>query len=116
MFEAADAVVEGLRACADCLRVEFVEDGEAGGEEDAFGPEIAEGFAEFFYPLVEARAEFFEPRFLTGSAAERVAFAADDEFSLGHVRKNMGDVLSGGERGRTEIASCSRRRRSASII
>ena len=27
-----------------------------------------------------------------------------DEFSLGHVRKNMGMVLSGGERRRTEIA------------
>ena len=27
-----------------------------------------------------------------------------DEFSLNHVRKNMGDVLSGGERRRTEIA------------
>ena len=27
-----------------------------------------------------------------------------EEFSLGHVRKNMGDVLSGGERRRTEIA------------
>ena len=27
-----------------------------------------------------------------------------DEFSLGQVRKNMGDVLSGGERRRTEIA------------
>ena len=27
-----------------------------------------------------------------------------DEFSLGHVRKSMGDVLSGGERRRTEIA------------
>lgn len=27
-----------------------------------------------------------------------------DEFSLKHVRKNMGDVLSGGERRRTEIA------------
>jgi lipopolysaccharide export system ATP-binding protein len=27
-----------------------------------------------------------------------------DEFSLQHVRKNMGDVLSGGERRRTEIA------------
>ena len=26
------------------------------------------------------------------------------EFSLGHVRRNMGDVLSGGERRRTEIA------------
>lgn len=27
-----------------------------------------------------------------------------DEFSLAHVRKNLGDVLSGGERRRTEIA------------
>ena len=27
-----------------------------------------------------------------------------EEFSLGHVRKNRGDVLSGGERRRTEIA------------
>ena len=27
-----------------------------------------------------------------------------DEFSLKHVRKNMGDLLSGGERRRTEIA------------
>jgi lipopolysaccharide export system ATP-binding protein len=27
-----------------------------------------------------------------------------EEFSLGHVRRNMGDVLSGGERRRTEIA------------
>ena len=27
-----------------------------------------------------------------------------DEFSLTHVRKNLGDVLSGGERRRTEIA------------
>jgi len=27
-----------------------------------------------------------------------------DEFRLNHVRKNMGDVLSGGERRRTEIA------------
>lgn len=27
-----------------------------------------------------------------------------DEFSLGHVRKNLGQVLSGGERRRTEIA------------
>nr|BFF37697.1 hypothetical protein BACT7_25590 [Tenacibaculum mesophilum] len=29
-----------------------------------------------------------------------------DEFSLGHVRKNRGDLLSGGERRRTEIARC----------
>jgi len=28
------------------------------------------------------------------------------EFSLGHVRKNRGDLLSGGERRRTEIARC----------
>jgi lipopolysaccharide export system ATP-binding protein len=28
------------------------------------------------------------------------------EFSLGHVRKNLGDQLSGGERRRTEIARC----------
>ena len=27
-----------------------------------------------------------------------------EEFSLGHVRKNRGDLLSGGERRRTEIA------------
>ncbi|MCB0813188.1 MAG: ATP-binding cassette domain-containing protein, partial [Flavobacteriales bacterium] len=27
-----------------------------------------------------------------------------DEFGLGHVRTNRGDVLSGGERRRTEIA------------
>ncbi len=29
-----------------------------------------------------------------------------DEFSLQHVRKNRGDLLSGGERRRTEIARC----------
>ncbi len=29
-----------------------------------------------------------------------------DEFSLGHVRKNLGELLSGGERRRTEIARC----------
>jgi lipopolysaccharide export system ATP-binding protein len=29
-----------------------------------------------------------------------------DEFSLGHVRKNIGELLSGGERRRTEIARC----------
>ena len=28
------------------------------------------------------------------------------EFNLGHVRKNIGDRLSGGERRRTEIARC----------
>ena len=28
------------------------------------------------------------------------------EFNLGHVRKNLGDRLSGGERRRTEIARC----------
>ncbi|MFT4576252.1 MAG: lipopolysaccharide export system ATP-binding protein [Polaribacter sp.] len=29
-----------------------------------------------------------------------------EEFSLGHVRKNIGELLSGGERRRTEIARC----------
>lgn len=29
-----------------------------------------------------------------------------DEFGLQHIRKNMGDLLSGGERRRTEIARC----------
>jgi len=29
-----------------------------------------------------------------------------EKFSLGHVRKNRGDLLSGGERRRTEIARC----------
>lgn len=29
-----------------------------------------------------------------------------EEFNLGHVRKNLGDQLSGGERRRTEIARC----------
>jgi lipopolysaccharide export system ATP-binding protein len=29
-----------------------------------------------------------------------------EEFSLEHVRKNRGDLLSGGERRRTEIARC----------
>lgn len=29
-----------------------------------------------------------------------------EEFGLGHVRKNRGDLLSGGERRRTEIARC----------
>ena len=29
-----------------------------------------------------------------------------EEFSLGHVRKNRGDLISGGERRRTEIARC----------
>jgi lipopolysaccharide export system ATP-binding protein len=40
------------------------------------------------------------------SKAEQVAKLESllDEFSLQHVRKNMGDVLSGGERRRTEIA------------
>ncbi|MEO8591336.1 MAG: LPS export ABC transporter ATP-binding protein [Flavobacteriales bacterium] len=40
------------------------------------------------------------------SAAEQRAKLESllDEFSLQHVRKNMGDVLSGGERRRTEIA------------
>ena len=29
-----------------------------------------------------------------------------EEFNIGHVRKNSGDLLSGGERRRTEIARC----------
>ena len=29
-----------------------------------------------------------------------------EEFNIGHVRKNRGDLLSGGERRRTEIARC----------
>ncbi len=29
-----------------------------------------------------------------------------EEFNIGHVRKNIGDLLSGGERRRTEIARC----------
>ena len=29
-----------------------------------------------------------------------------DEFNLGHVRRNLGERLSGGERRRTEIARC----------
>jgi lipopolysaccharide export system ATP-binding protein len=29
-----------------------------------------------------------------------------DEFSLEHIRTNRGDLLSGGERRRTEIARC----------
>lgn len=44
---------------------------------------------------------------MTGkSKAEQVRKLEEllDEFSLQHVRKNMGDVLSGGERRRTEIA------------
>ncbi|MBX2973054.1 MAG: ATP-binding cassette domain-containing protein, partial [Flavobacteriales bacterium] len=40
------------------------------------------------------------------SKAEQAAKLEEllNEFSLQHVRKNMGDVLSGGERRRTEIA------------
>lgn len=41
---------------------------------------------------------------LTKAEQERKLESLLDEFSLGHVRKNMGDVLSGGERRRTEIA------------
>ncbi|MCB0772516.1 MAG: LPS export ABC transporter ATP-binding protein [Flavobacteriales bacterium] len=41
---------------------------------------------------------------LTKAERERKLESLLDEFSLGHVRKNMGDVLSGGERRRTEIA------------
>lgn len=41
---------------------------------------------------------------LTKGEQHRRLEALLDEFSLQHVRKNMGDVLSGGERRRTEIA------------
>jgi lipopolysaccharide export system ATP-binding protein len=42
------------------------------------------------------------------------SWSAAREFSLQHVRKNMGDVLSGGERRRTEIARAWPRSRSSS--
>ncbi len=41
---------------------------------------------------------------LTKAEQHRKLESLLDEFSLQHVRKNMGDVLSGGERRRTEIA------------
>jgi lipopolysaccharide export system ATP-binding protein len=44
---------------------------------------------------------------MTGKSKQEQAAKLEtllDEFSLQHVRKNMGDVLSGGERRRTEIA------------
>ncbi|HRQ86170.1 MAG TPA: LPS export ABC transporter ATP-binding protein, partial [Flavobacteriales bacterium] len=41
---------------------------------------------------------------LTKAEQSRKLESLLDEFSLGHVRKSMGDVLSGGERRRTEIA------------
>jgi len=46
--------------------------------------------------------------FTDRSKSERKARLEEliDEFSLGHVRKNRGDLLSGGERRRTEIARC----------
>ncbi|MBS1944500.1 MAG: LPS export ABC transporter ATP-binding protein, partial [Bacteroidetes bacterium] len=41
---------------------------------------------------------------LTKAEQHRKLESLLDEFSLQHVRRNMGDVLSGGERRRTEIA------------
>ncbi|MBP8823211.1 MAG: LPS export ABC transporter ATP-binding protein, partial [Flavobacteriales bacterium] len=41
---------------------------------------------------------------LTKAEQHRKLESLLEEFSLGHVRNNMGDVLSGGERRRTEIA------------
>ena len=40
----------------------------------------------------------------TKAEREEIVEELLNEFSLGHVRKNMGKVLSGGERRRTEIA------------
>lgn len=45
-----------------------------------------------------------EMRDLTKKEREEKLEELIDEFSLGHVRKNRGDLLSGGERRRTEIA------------
>ncbi|MCT4622493.1 MAG: LPS export ABC transporter ATP-binding protein [Schleiferiaceae bacterium] len=41
---------------------------------------------------------------LTKAEREHKLESLIDEFSLGHIRKNRGDLLSGGERRRTEIA------------
>ena len=84
VFEVADAIIQRFRAGVGGLRVEFVEDGEAGGEEEALGAEVAQGFDELFHALVEARAEFLEPCFLAGSTAERIALSGNLEFCLGH--------------------------------
>lgn len=43
---------------------------------------------------------------LTKKERQKKCDALIDEFSLEHVRKNRGDLLSGGERRRTEIARC----------
>lgn len=43
---------------------------------------------------------------LTREEQERKLEELISEFNLGHVRKNLGDQLSGGERRRTEIARC----------
>ena len=41
-----------------------------------------------------------------GRQLKQVGEAKIDEFSLQHIRTNRGDLLSGGERRRTEIARC----------
>lgn len=46
----------------------------------------------------------FTPR--TSTEQNEKLEALIEEFRLGHVRKNRGDLLSGGERRRTEIARC----------
>ena len=74
----------GLGARVGGLRIEFIEDGDAGGEEEAFRAKIAQRLDEFLHALVEARAEFFEPGFLAGGAAQRITLSADGEFCLGH--------------------------------
>ena len=43
---------------------------------------------------------------LSKSEQQKKTDALIEEFSLEHVRKNRGDLLSGGERRRTEIARC----------
>lgn len=43
---------------------------------------------------------------LSKAEQQRKTDALIEEFSLEHVRKNRGDLLSGGERRRTEIARC----------
>jgi len=43
---------------------------------------------------------------LSKAEQQKKTDALIEEFSLGHVRKNPGDLLSGGERRRTEIARC----------
>ena len=74
-----------------------------------------EGFAENKDPEVEAKVQQYEmayrmqtavPELTDLSKAEQKEKTESllEEFSLTHVRKSLGQVLSGGERRRTEIA------------